>query len=199
MVDAWGTAYLPSDVFSLPDGTKFSLSEEECREACNELKSRFYGLMRGRSLLDLAVYYVFYRGRVIPRENLIDPQKPHPRDIVSSSLSADPRHTLNVYRLRTYIDPVTGEEVDFMSLVGDDEFTAAACERHRGRSMDMDVISVDVFKKHFVVNDTTFPEYAGFDDVIDLYESTLKIRHNRKQEAFDITERVQKVRKFFKI
>ena len=194
-----GTAYLPTDVFSLPDGKTFTLSEEECREACNELKTRFYSLMHGRSLLDLAVYYTFYRGRVIPRENLIDPAKPHPRDVVSSALSADPRHTENVYRLRTYIDPLTDDEVDFMSLVSDDEFTAAASKRYHGRSMDMDVITVDVFKKHFVVNDTTFPEYAGFDDVIDLYESTLKIRHNRKQEAFDITERVQKVRKFFKV
>lgn len=197
-LDNIGIAYLPSDEFFLPDGTKFSLTEQECQDACNELRKRFYELMRGRSLLDLAVYQMFYRGRVIPNDQLLAPKKLHPMDVVSSQLSADPRHTQNVYRLRTYIDPLTGEETDFMSLVGDDKFTAAACERLRGRSMAFDVVTVKVFKRHFVVNDTTFPEYEGFDEVIDLYEGSQRVLARRKQEVFDKKERIQQLRKILK-
>lgn len=193
------TSYiLPSDEFFLPDGTKFTFSPEECQEAAKQVQRRFLELLHGRSMLDVATYAMFYRGRIIPRDNLLSPDKLHPQDVVSSALSASPFNTMNVYKYRVYVDRLTGEEIPFMSLVPDEDFVDAAERRLKGQTFDVDVVTVDTFKKHFVVNDTTFPEYDGFDELLDLYEESLKIQNRRKQQTFDHVEKVSKVMKQFR-
>lgn len=185
-------------VLRLPDGSEVQFDALSCFQAKNALRTEILRLLRGRGWLDVATYACFYRGRVIPRENLIDPHFLRPMDVVSSQLSADPRHTQNVYRYRVYVDQVTGEEVPMMSLVGDDKFMEKAEARHRGRTFDVDVITVDVFKKHMLVNDSTYSQFQGFDELLDLYELCMKVKNRRKQQAFDITERTQKVLSYFR-
>lgn len=188
----------PDDVFALPDGSEFRFSADECLQAGNAIRESVLRLMRGRSWLDLAVYSAFYRGRIIPRDMLDDPKRPSTQDVVSSALSSDPRHILNVYRYRVYVDQVTGEEVPMMSLVPDDVFQKAVEDRVKGRTFDVDVITVDTFKRHMLVNDSTFARFEGFDEVLDLYEQCCAIRGRRSQKAFDKIERVQKIMKFFR-
>lgn len=193
------TQFLDTDtVFRLPDGSEFRLDALDVMQARGALKTEVRRLLAGRSFLDVATYAMFYRGRVIPRENLIDPQRPSTRDVVSMQLSSDPRHTRNVYRLKEYVDSVTGEKVEFMSLCPDDRFLSAVQARLSGRSMDVDVISVDVFKKNMLVIDSTFAEYQGFDELIDLYEMCMCFVNRRKQDVFDVKERTEKILKFFR-
>lgn len=184
------TLITPQDAIKLPDGQSFYLSDTECIQMVQDVRHMVKRLLRGRTWSEFATYVVFYKGRV---KRSPDAPLESVSDVISQSLATVNGLQHNMYA-QVEVSTCEGPK-KFVQLVdGDPE------EQYRRKFSTVvpELVSLPVFLSEFVISQDSYSEFQGFDDLIELIDMCNVNYGRRKQQAFDMVDKIQRLRKILK-